>query len=152
MDIHMDLSNSKKYHNTHRLASENKMGKLEREIHRGEIYIARLDPVIGSEQNGTRPVLVIQNNIGNHFCPTLIVAPITNTYKHAELPVHYALKSCCLSGHNTVLLEQIKTIDKTRIIKFLGRISQSQIKDIDQKLKISLGLDHKGEKNDNIIA
>ena len=88
---------------------------------RGDIYLANLNPFTGSEQGGTRPVLVLQNNDGNIYCPTLIIAPITTKLKKQNLPTH-----CCfetvrgLSEPSMVSLEQIKTIDKSRIKQYLG--------------------------------
>ena len=109
---------------------------------RGDIYLANLNPFVGSEQGGTRPVVVLQNNTGNFYCPTVIVAPITSrSDKRLDLPVHYFVKSTRgLNGSAVVLLEQIKTIDKCRIRKYLGKMSQAQIDEISEKLKISLGL------------
>ena len=85
---------------------------------RGDLYYANLNPYFGSEQGGTRPVLVLQNNVGNFFCPTLIVAPLTSKWiKKKELPTHYALESVPELGlKSVVLLEQIKTIDKRRVL------------------------------------
>ena len=96
---------------------------------RGDVYLANLDPYIGSEQGGTRLVVVLQNNTGNFFCPTLIVAPITSRCsKKANLPIHYYAEHIHgLDVPGTVLLEQIKTIDKRRVCKYLGRMSRKQI-------------------------
>lgn len=109
---------------------------------RGDVYLANLDPYIGSEQGGTRPVVVLQNNTGNFFCPTLIVAPITSrTHKKANLPTHYHIEN--IQGADcsgTVLLEQIKTIDKRRISKYLGKMSRRQMDEIGEVIETSLGL------------
>ena len=109
---------------------------------RGDIYLANLDPYIGSEQGGTRPVIVLQNNAGNIFCPTLIIAPITSRYwKKADQPTHCILDDVdCLTSTSTVLLEQIKTIDKRRVKKYLGRVSRTQMAAVDDAIEISLGL------------
>ena len=109
---------------------------------RGDIYLANLDPYIGSEQGGTRPVIVLQNNAGNFFCPTLIIAPITSRYwKKAGQPTHCILDDVdCLTSTSTVLLEQIKTIDKRRVKKYLGRVSRTQMAAVDDAIEISLGL------------
>lgn len=111
-------------------------------FHRGEIYLANLDPFFGSEQGGTRPVLVLQNNTGNYFCPTLIIAPLTsNIRKKPNLPTHYLIDG---DGDqirpSIVMLEQIKTIDKRRIKKFLGRLSREEMDGIDDAVQVSLGL------------
>ncbi|MBQ3257221.1 MAG: type II toxin-antitoxin system PemK/MazF family toxin [Oscillospiraceae bacterium] len=109
---------------------------------RGDIYLANLDPYIGSEQGGTRPVLVLQNNAGNYYCPTLIVAPLTSRfYKKTDLPTHCILENVeCLAESSIVLLEQIKTIDKQRIKKYMGKISRKQMNAVDDAIEISLGL------------
>ncbi len=109
---------------------------------RGDIYLANLDPYIGSEQGGTRPVLVLQNNAGNYYCPTLIVAPLTSRfYKKTDLPTHCTLENVeCLAESSIVLLEQIKTIDKQRIKKYMGKISRKQMNAVDDAIEISLGL------------
>ena len=95
---------------------------------RGDVYLANLDPYIGSEQGGTRPVVVLQNNTGNYYCPTLIVAPITSKAgKKPSQPTHYyAERIHGLELPGMVLLEQIKTIDKRRVKKYLGRMTGSK--------------------------
>ena len=95
---------------------------------RGDVYLANLDPYIGSEQGGTRPVVVLQNNTGNYYCPTLIVAPITSKAgKKPSQPTHYyAERIHGLEFPGMVLLEQIKTIDKRRVRKYLGRMTRQQ--------------------------
>lgn len=100
---------------------------------RGDLYYANLNPYFGSEQGGTRPVLVLQNNVGNFFCPTLIVAPLTSKWiKKKELPTHYALESVPELGlKSVVLLEQIKTIDKRRVLSYIGRVSREEMRAID---------------------
>ena len=109
---------------------------------RGDVYLANLDPYIGSEQGGTRPVVVLQNNTGNFFCPTLIVAPITSRCsKKANLPIHYYAEHIHgLDVPGTLLLEQIKTIDKRRVCKYLGRMSRKQMDEIGEVIETSLGL------------
>lgn len=103
---------------------------------RGDLYYANLNPYFGSEQGGTRPVLVLQNNVGNFFCPTLIVAPLTSKWiKKKELPTHYALESVPELGlKSVVLLEQIKTIDKRRVLSYIGRVSREEMRAIDDML------------------
>ncbi len=109
---------------------------------RGDIYVADLNPYIGSEQGGTRPVVVLQNNTGNYYCPTLIVAPITSRYyKKTDMPTHYHVKQAeGLDVPSVVLLEQIKTIDKRRVRRFLGKMSRRQMEEIGEVIETSLGL------------
>lgn len=108
---------------------------------RGDIYLANLNPFTGSEQGGTRPVLVLQNNDGNIYCPTLIIAPITTKLKKQNLPTH-----CCfetvrgLSEPSMVSLEQIKTIDKSRIKQYLGKLTKEQMAEVEDACKTSLGM------------
>ena len=109
---------------------------------RGDLYYANLNPYFGSEQGGTRPVLVIQNNMGNFFCPTLIVAPLTSKWiKNKALPVHYTLESVQELGQKSVvLLEQIKTIDKRRILSYIGKVSREEMRAVDEALQVSLDI------------
>ena len=109
---------------------------------RGDIYYADLNPFIGSEQGGKRPVLVLQNNDGNFFSPTLIIAPMTTkVYKKQELPTHYVLKKAGTLKHpSIVLLEQIRTIDKCRILSYQGKVSKEQMREIDDYIRTSLDL------------
>lgn len=109
---------------------------------RGDVYLANLDPYIGSEQGGTRPVVVLQNNTGNYYCPTLIVAPITSRgRKKPSQPTHYyAERIRGLELPGMVLLEQIKTIDKRRVKKYLGRMTRQQMDEIGEAIETSLGL------------
>ena len=111
---------------------------------RGDIYLVDLGTHFGSEQGGCRPVLVIQNNVGNHFGPTLIVAPITSRFnKKANQPTHFALVGVNnLTSPSVVLAEQILTIDKSRVIKYLGKVSEEQMQNIDKTIMVSLGLDN----------
>lgn len=110
---------------------------------RGDIYLVDLGTHFGSEQGSCRPVLVIQNNVGNHFGPTLIVAPITSRFnKKANQPTHFALVGVNnLTSLSVVLAEQILTIDKSRVIKYLGKVSEEQMQNIDKAIVVSLGLD-----------
>lgn len=109
---------------------------------RGDIYLANLNPYFGSEQGGVRPVIVLQNNTGNFFCPTLIIAPITShIWKKPDQPTHYILDGVRgLTGKSAVLFEQIDTIDKRRVLKYLGRASRQQMEEIGEYIKTSLGL------------
>ncbi len=108
---------------------------------RGDIYLANLNPYKGSEQGGTRPVLVLQNNGGNIYCPTLIIAPMTTQLKKTGLPTHISFnKVKGLPLPSMVSLEQIKTIDKKRIISYLGRLTQVQMTAVDMACMKSLGI------------
>ncbi len=110
---------------------------------RGDVYLANLNPVVGAELGGIRPVLVLQNDVGNHFAPTLIVAPMTsNIEKKPDQPTHYLLKNMRgLSRTSMVILEQLKTLDKSRIIKYMGKVKRYQMKSIDRCVGISLASD-----------
>jgi mRNA interferase MazF len=109
-----------------------------KEIMRGDIWIADLDPVRGSEQGGTRPCLVIQNDRGNRHSPTVIVAAITSRKKRV-LPTHVPIDTDCLPHHSIVLLEQIRTVVKSRFLSFSGRISAGQMKSVERAIDVSLG-------------
>lgn len=114
----------------------------ERSFKRGEIYVADLSPYVGSEQGGIRPVIILQNNLGNIFSPTLIVAPLTSRYKKRNLPTHYLIEDVEeLKTTSLVLFEQIKTIDKRRITEYIGQASKDDIKNIEKALTISLGFE-----------
>lgn len=112
------------------------------EYRRGDIYLADLSPFCGSEQGGVRPVVVIQNNTGNKHAPTLVVATITaKTRKKTKQPTHYLIRNNpALSRPSLVLLEQLRTIDKQRIIKYLGRVNRKEMRGIDTALRVSLDL------------
>ena len=112
------------------------------EYRRGFIYLANLNPIKGSEEGGTRPVLVISNNNGNHHSSILIVAPITTRGSHRMMLTHVKLQRRVktLDGPAYVMLEQIRVIDKVRILDYLGSISQEQMADVEVALLISLGL------------
>lgn len=111
-------------------------------IKRGDVYFADLSPVRGSEQGGQRPVLIIQNNIGNKYSPTVIVAAITAKIAKAKLPTHVEIESSKvgLVRDSVVLLEQVRTIDKTRLIQKLGQLESEDMSLVDKALVISLGL------------
>ncbi len=111
---------------------------------RGDIYYADLNPVCGSEQGGPRPVVVIQNNAGNAHSPTLIVAMVTTKIqKKATLPTHYAIQNNSAFGNpSVVMLEQIRTIDKSRIDRYLGKVTQKEMSGIDKALVTSLALEY----------
>ena len=111
-------------------------------IHRGDIYYANLSPVIGSEQGGFRPVIVIQNNIGNKHSPTVIVAAITSkTTKKSKLPTHYKILAHKeLEKNSIVLLEQVRTIDKTRLGNYISSLDKKSMKYLNKALSISVGI------------
>lgn len=113
---------------------------MDRKIKRGDIVYVNFDPIIGSEQGGPRPAVVIQNDIGNRHAPTVIIAPITSKTKKSNLPTHVKLTSKCLERNSVALLEQIKTIDKTRIEDYIGTLADEEMKMIDKALRISLGM------------
>ena len=115
---------------------------MERKIRRGEIYIANLEPVVGSEQGGERPVLVIQNNVGNTHSPTVIVLAITSRcQKKKSMPTHIPIESSDLSMSSIALAEQVRTVDKSRLTRYVGRASKESMSAVDQALKISMGVE-----------
>ena len=111
-------------------------------IKRGDIFYADLRPVVGSEQGGIRPVLVIQNDIGNKYSPTVIVAAVTSQINKSKLPTHFELdaKNFGLTKDSVVLLEQVRTIDKSRLREKVCHLDESFMSKIDRGLQISLGL------------
>jgi len=111
-------------------------------VKRGEIYFADLSPVVGSEQGGVRPVLIIQNDIGNRFSPTVIVAAITAQIQKAKLPTHVEIKASKhgLERDSVILLEQIRTLDKQRLTDKITRLDAKMMREIDHAIEISLGL------------
>ena len=111
-------------------------------VKRGDIFYADLNPVIGSEQGGTRPVLVVQNDIGNKYSPTIIITAITSQINKAKLPTHVEIKagSYGLVKDSVVLLEQIRTIDKKRLKEKIGRCDENLMEQIDKLLQVSLGI------------
>lgn len=111
-------------------------------VKRGDIYYADLSPVVGSEQGGLRPVLIVQNDVGNRFSPTVIAAAITSQMTKTHLPTHidvYA-ESYGLSKDSVILLEQIRTIDKRRLREKMGHIDDVLMKKVDSALTVSFGL------------
>lgn len=109
---------------------------------RGDLYYADLTPVVGCEQGGIRPVLIIQNNIGNRFSPTVIAAAVTSRLDKRPLPTHVPIKAnqCGLKECSVVLLEQIRTIDRVRLRDYIGRLNERHMKQVDGALLISMGL------------
>ncbi|MBQ8749983.1 MAG: type II toxin-antitoxin system PemK/MazF family toxin [Clostridia bacterium] len=112
------------------------------EIKRGEIYMADLSPVYGSEQGGVRPVLVVQNDVGNKFSPTVIVVAITSKLHKAKLPTHIEIKenTANLEKDSILLCEQIRTLDKLRLKEKKGTLDSSFMKSVDKAIAISLAL------------
>ena len=111
-------------------------------IRRGDIYYADLCPAIGSEQDGIRPVLVIQNNVGNRFSPTVIVASITSRLTKAHLPTHVNLgRAPGLNRPAVILLEQVRTIDKSRLLDYVGYLRHNAMRRVDKAIEISMGRD-----------
>ena len=111
-------------------------------VRRGDIYFADLSPVVGSEQGGMRPVLIVQNDTGNRHSPTVIAAAITSQLGKAKLPTHIALaaQGSGLPKDSVILLEQIRTLDKHRLRERAGQITPEDQKRVDQALDVSLGL------------
>ncbi|MCI5911475.1 MAG: type II toxin-antitoxin system PemK/MazF family toxin [Oscillospiraceae bacterium] len=109
-------------------------------VRRGEIYYADLSPVVGSEQGGIRPVLIVQNNTGNKYSPTVIAAAITSRQGKANLPTHIELHGCGLSKDSVVLLEQIRTLDKKRLRDRMGEVDEGAMSAVNNALSISFGL------------
>ena len=112
------------------------------EIKRGDIFYADLSPVVGSEQGGIRPVLIVQNDIGNRHSPTVIAAAITSQKEKAKLPTHIELSAdgCGLAKDSVVLLEQIRTIDKKRLKERMGELDNGSMNKVNNALSISFGL------------
>ncbi|MGM7636902.1 MULTISPECIES: type II toxin-antitoxin system PemK/MazF family toxin [unclassified Bacillus (in: firmicutes)] len=111
-------------------------------VKRGDVYFADLSPVVGSEQGGMRPVLVVQNDIGNRFSPTIIVAAITAQIQKAKLPTHVEIdaKRYGFERDSVILLEQIRTIDKQRLTDKITQLDEEMMEKVDDALQISLGL------------
>ena len=112
------------------------------DIKRGYLYYADLSPVVGSEQGGVRPVLIIQNDIGNKYSPTVIVAAITSQINKAKLPTHIEISAheYGLNKDSVILLEQIRTIDKKRLREKIGCLDKNMMLKVNNSLQISLGL------------
>ena len=111
-------------------------------VRRGDIYYADLSPVVGSEQGGVRPVLIVQNDVGNRFSPTVIAAAITSQKDKTRLPTHIQLQAVGsgLAKDSIVLLEQIRTLDKRRLKERMGRLDEVSMNRVDQALQVSFGL------------
>lgn len=111
-------------------------------VKRGDVFYADLNPVIGSEQGGVRPVVIVQNDIGNKYSPTVIVAAITSRINKAKLPTHVEIKAeeSNLDMDSVILLEQVRTIDKRRLQRQVTHLDREVIVKINEALEISLGL------------
>ena len=121
---------------------------MSRKYLRGEIYYADLDPVVGSEQMGTRPVLILQNNVGNHFARTVIVAPITSRiHTKSKIPTHsYIGMIGSMKYPSVVMLEQLRTLDKRRIGYYIGKLPEEKMQDVTRALCVSLAIRQKTAK------
>lgn len=113
-------------------------------VKRGDIYYADLSPVIGSEQGGVRPVLIIQNDIGNRYSPTVIAAAITSQQDKTSLPTHIRVNAdgCGLAKDSVILLEQVRTIDKRRLKEKMGSLDIPSMNMVDKALSVSFGLNN----------
>ena len=120
---------------------------MRKAIRRGDLYYADLNPVVGSEQGGIRPVLVIQNDVGNHFSPTVVAAAITSRKAKNSLPTHILLENVPgLAPTSLLLLEQLRTIDRKRLRGYIGRISKEKMLEVDAALAISIGIGYPNER------
>ena len=120
---------------------------MRKAIRRGDLFYADLDPVVGSEQGGIRPVLVIQNDVGNYFSPTVVAAAITSRKAKNSLPTHILLENVPgLAPTSLLLLEQLRTIDRKRLRGYIGRISKEKMLEIDAALAISVGIGYPNER------
>ena len=113
-------------------------------IKRGDIYYADLSPVVGSEQGGVRPVLIVQNDIGNKYSPTVIAAAITSQQDKSRMPTHINVDgdSCGLSKDSVVLLEQVRTIDKRRLKEKMGSVDEAAMSRVNEAISISFGINN----------
>lgn len=120
---------------------------MRKAIRRGDLFYADLNPVVGSEQGGIRPVLVIQNDVGNHFSPTVVAAAITSRKAKNSLPTHILLENVPgLAPTFLLLLEQLRTIDRKRLRGYIGRISKEKMLEVDAALAISIGIGYPSER------
>lgn len=120
---------------------------MRKAIRRGDLFYADLNPVVGSEQGGIRPVLVIQNDVWNHFSPTVVAAAITSRKAKNSLPTHILLENVPgLAPTSLLLLEQLRTIDRKRLRGYIGRISKEKMLEVDAALAISIGIGYPNER------
>lgn len=110
------------------------------DIKRGNIFLADLNPTVGSEQNGIRPVVIVQNDIGNKYSPTVIIVAVTSKLEKRSLPTHVRLENVCLAKNPIALLEQVRTIDKSRLLEYIGSVSEEELSDISKALSVSLDI------------
>ena len=113
-----------------------------KKVKRGEIYYADLSPIIGSEQDGMRPVLVLQNDVGNKHSPTTIVAAITSSKTKSQLPTHVTFTADCLPYESTVLLEQVRTIDKIRFSECIGKLDDETMAEVNEAIAITFDFNY----------
>ena len=113
-----------------------------KKVKRGEIYYADLSPIIGSEQDGMRPVLVLQNDVGNKHSPTTIVAAITSSKTKSQLPTHVTFTADCLPYESTVLLEQVRTIDKIRFSECIGKLDGETMAEVNEAIAITFNINY----------
>lgn len=115
---------------------------LDNNVKRGDIFYADLSPVVGSEQGGVRPVLIVQNDTGNRHSPTVIAAAITSQTGKARLPTHISVSpvSCGLPKESVILLEQVRTLDKRRLREKMGRLDEKVMHQVDAAIAVSFGL------------
>ena len=111
-------------------------------VKRGDIFYADLSPVVGSEQGGVRPVLIVQNDVGNRYAPTVIAAAITSKMQKNKLPTHIEVNAldCGLTKNSVVLLEQVRTIDKKRLREHMGTLDSSDMNKVNDAISVSFGL------------
>lgn len=116
---------------------------MDHNVKRGEIYYADLSPVVGSEQGGVRPVLIVQNNVGNRHSPTVIAAAITSQINKAKMPTHIELgaRNFGLTKDSVILMEQIRTLDKKRLRERMGCLDENHMNQVDEALAVSFGLE-----------
>ena len=120
---------------------------MRKAIRRGDLFYADLNPVVGSEQGGIRPVLVIQNDVGNYFSPTVVAAAITSRKAKNSLPTHILLENVPgLAPTSLLLLEQLRTIDRKRLRGYIGHISKEKMLEVDAALAISIGIGYPNER------
>ena len=120
---------------------------MRKAIRRGDLFYADLNPVVGSEQGGIRPVLVIQNDVGNHFSPTVVAAAITSRKAKNSLPTHILLENVPgLAPTSLLLLDQLRTIDRKWLRGYIGRISKEKMLEVDAALAISIGIGYPNER------
>ena len=116
---------------------------MKSEVQRGDMFYADLTPVVGSEQGGVRPVVIIQNDVGNRYSPTVIAAAITSRTEKRNLPTHIRLPENCQGLHqdSMILLEQVRTIDRTRLREYIGKLNAATMQYVDRAIAVSFGLD-----------